>query len=108
MCCGRVSVCHKPVLYRNDWTNPDGFGHEGFLPPIPHCVIGPKEIWVSPKLGYFPLGLCSKFDLENFATVNRSRCKQHSSSTTVKFVDDTYTTIDESWPFTTSRSTTTL
>ena len=46
---------------------------------------------------------------ENFATARRSRCQQHSSSSssTVEFVDDTYTTIDESWLFTTSQSTVT-
>jgi len=35
----RLSVCHKPVLYRNDWTNRAGFWHGGFLPPVPLCVI---------------------------------------------------------------------
>ena len=24
----RLSVCHTPVLYRNDWTERAGFGHE--------------------------------------------------------------------------------
>jgi len=50
-------------------------------------------------------------DLENFATTSRSPCQQNSSSsssTTVELVDDTYTTIDESWLFTASRSTVTL
>jgi len=46
-------------------------------------------------------------DLDNFAAASRSRCRQNSSSSTVEFVDDTYTTIDESWLFTTSRSTVT-
>jgi len=35
----RPSVCHKPVLYRNDWTNRAGFRHGSFFPSIPHCVI---------------------------------------------------------------------
>jgi len=35
-----LSVRHKPVLYRSDWTNRAGIWHEGFLLPIPpHCVI---------------------------------------------------------------------
>jgi len=34
----RPSVCHKPVLYGNDWTNQLVWGG-GFLPPIPDCVI---------------------------------------------------------------------
>ena len=35
----RPSVRHKPVLYRNDWTDQGGFWHGGFVSPIPHCVI---------------------------------------------------------------------
>jgi len=67
-----------------------------------------REIWVSPK-GYFLLGpLPQTPDLENFATASRSRCQQNSSSSTVELVDDTYTTIEESWQLTTSRSTVTL
>jgi len=68
-----------------------------------------KEIWVSPKIRTLSSeSLSQTSDLENFATASRSRCQQHSSSsTTVEFVD-TYTTIDESWLFTTSRSTVTL
>ena len=50
--------------------------------------------------------------VENFAVTIRSRCHQldrrQSSSPTVEFVDDTYTTIDESWLFATRRSTVTL
>jgi len=86
-----LSVCHKPVLYRNDCTNSAGF------PPIPHSVV--RNFGYLQKLGYFPLGLCPKLRTwENFATASRSRCQQHSSSSssTVEFVDDTYTTIDQS------------
>jgi len=86
----RPSVRHKPVLYRNDWTKRVGFWHEGFLPPTPHRVI--RKFGYLQKLGYFPLGLCPKL---------------LKSSSTVEFVDDTYTTVDESWLFTTSRSTVT-
>ena len=32
-------VRHKPVLYRNDWTNLASFGHGCFLPPILRCVL---------------------------------------------------------------------
>jgi len=69
-----------------------------------------KEIWVSPKIKVLGFGTLSRTsDLENFATASRSRCQQHSSSSsTVELVDDTYTTVDESWLFTTSRSTATL
>ena len=69
-----------------------------------------KEMWVSPKITVLPRGTLSQtLDLENFATASRSRCQQHSSSSsTVEFVDDTYTTIDESWLFSTSRSIVTL
>ena len=69
-----------------------------------------KEMWVSPKITVLPCGTLSQtLDLDNFATASRSRCQQHSSSSsTVEFVDDTYTTIDESWLFSTSRSIVTL
>ena len=59
-----------------------------------------KEIWVSPKIRVLPsVTLSQTPDLENFATASGSRCQQNSSSSsssTVEFVDDTYTTIDES------------
>ena len=54
-----------------------------------------KEIWVYPKMrvGLFSYGTLSQTpDLENFATA--SRCQQAR-----RRVDDTYTTIDESWLF---------
>jgi len=83
------------------------FWHGDFLPPIPHCY---KEIWVSPKIRALSTGTLSQTpDLENVAAARRSRCQQHSlSSSTVESVDDTYTTINESWLFTTNRSTVTL
>jgi len=104
-----LPVCHEPVLYRNDWTNRASFWHGGFLLSIRCCVI--RKYAYLQKSGYFPLGLFPELrTLENFATASRSRCQQHSSSSssTVEFVDDTCTTIDESWLFTTSRSTVTL
>jgi len=78
-----------------------------FFPPI---SLWYKEMWVSPKITVLPCGTLSQtLDLENFATASRSRCQQHSSSSsTVEFVDDTYSTIDESWLFSTSRSIVTL
>ena len=74
-----------------------GFLQGGFLSPVPH--------WVVRKYGH----LSRTPGFQNFATVSRSRCQQHSSSSssTVELVDDTYTTIDESWLFTTKRSTVT-
>jgi len=71
--------------------------HGDFLSHIP----------LSPKIRALPSGTLSQtLDLENFATASRSRCQRNSSSSTVEFVDDTYTTIDkESWLSTTSRST---
>jgi len=87
------------------------FWHGVFLPRIPHshCVI--RKYGYLQKLGYFPLGLRPKlWTLKKFATASRSRCQQHSSSSSsmVELVDDIYTTVDESWLFTTSRSTVTL
>ena len=65
------------------------------------------EMWVSPKITVRPCGTLSQTpDLENFATPSRSRCQQNlSSSSTVELVDDTYTTIDESWLFKPTAST---
>jgi len=102
------SVRHKPVLYRNDRTNRAGFGME--LPSTYHTLCY-EEIWVSPKIRVLLSGtLFQTPDLENFATSSRSSCEHNSSSSssTVELVDDTYTTIDESRLFTTSRSTVTV
>ena len=54
----RLSVCYKPVLYRNGWTNRAGYWHGGFLPSIPHCVI--RKFGYLQKLWYFPLELFPK------------------------------------------------
>jgi len=65
----------------------------------------------SPKIRVLPSGTCAQTPhLENFATASPSCCQQNlsSSSSTVEFVDDTYTPIDESWLINTSRSTVTL
>jgi len=58
--CRRVSVCpsvcHKPVLFGNDWTNRADFWRGGFLQPIPHCIIRKfryLENWILP-LELFP------------------------------------------------------
>jgi len=68
------------------------FWHGGFLSPIPHCVIRTFVV-----LRLLPSGTLSQTpDLENFATASRSRCQQNSSSSTVEFVDDTYTIIYKS------------
>jgi len=85
------------------------FWHGGFIPSIPHCVV--RKFGRPQKLGYFPLELCPELQTqENFATASRSRCQQHSSSSssTVELVDDTHTTVDESWLLSASRSTVTL
>ena len=54
-----LAVCHKPVLYRNVWTNRDGFWHGGFFLPIPHYVT--RKYRYLRKLAYFPLRLRSRF-----------------------------------------------
>ena len=103
------SVRHKPALYRNHWTNRAAFWQEDFFSPVPHCVI--RNFEHLQKLRYFPLGTLSETpDLQKFRSASRSRCQQNSSSSssTVELVDDTCTTVDESWLFTTSRSTVTL
>jgi len=50
-CVVRPSICHKPVLYRNDWTNQAAIWHRGLLPPVPHCVL--CRFGYLQKLGYF-------------------------------------------------------
>jgi len=90
------SVCHKPVLQRNDRRVELSLAWD-FLPPILHCVI--KIVGYLQKAWYFP-GLRG-----NFATTSQSCCQQNSS--TVELVDHT-TTVDASWLFTAHRSTVTL
>jgi len=60
--------------------------------PSTNPALRCTEIWVSPKIRVFPSGTLSLTpDFENFATTSRSRCQQHSpSSSTVELVDDTY------------------
>ena len=78
----RLSVRHRPVLYRNDriWQ-------EGFFSPIPHCVI--REFGYLQKLRYFPLELRSKLRTRKFrlgesialsVTRRRRRCRRRRSS----------------------------
>jgi len=56
VCPSVLFVRHKPVLYRNHWTNRAGFWHGSFFPLIPHRV---KGIWVSPKIRVLPSGTLS-------------------------------------------------
>jgi len=61
------------------------------------------------KIGYFLWNFVPNSGQRIFATASRSGCQQNSSSSsTVELVDDTYTTVDESWLLTTSRLTVTL
>ena len=73
--------------------------------PSTYRTLCYKELSVPPKIRILPSGTLSQTsDLENCATASRSRCQQNSSSSssTVEFVGDTNTTIDESWLFTTT------
>jgi len=76
--------------------------------PSTYPTLSYEKILVSPRIGVLPSGTLSEtLNLENFATASRSHCQQNlssSSSSTVELVDDTYTTVDESWLFSTSRS----
>jgi len=78
--------------------------------PFTYPTVCFKEFGYLQKLGYFPLEHCPKLRTSTMDAASRSRCQQNSSSSSsmVEFVDDTYTTIDESWMFTTSRSSVTL
>ena len=66
--CVCPSVClfvrHKPVMYRNNWTNRADFWHRAFLPPDPHCAI--RKYGYPKKLGYFSLELVPNFGLRKF------------------------------------------
>ena len=76
----RPSVRHKPVLYRNHWTNRTGFWQGGFLRPIPHCVI--RKYGCPQKLGYFPPGPCPKLRTsppQVDRVVNKTRRRRRSS-----------------------------
>jgi len=48
-----LSVRHKPVLYRNNWSNLAGFWHGGFF-TYPTLFL--KEIRVPPKISILPSG----------------------------------------------------
>ena len=72
--------------------------------PVPHCAI--RKFGISSKKGYFPLVLYRNSGLRKFATASRSCCQQNLS--TVELIDETYTTVDALWLFTTRRSTVTL
>ena len=48
---------HKPVFYRNGWTNQAGIGHGGFLPPILYYVV--RKIQVAPKIRVILSGILS-------------------------------------------------
>ena len=50
--CFRPSVCHKPLLCRNDWTNQAGFlawGRLSTRPILPHVI---RKYGYLQKLGY--------------------------------------------------------
>ena len=103
--CVCPSVCHKPVLYQKRLDESSCFSF-GTYPTPCH-----EEISVSPKIRVlYAETLSHTPDLENFSVAaSRSRCEpDSSSSSTVELVDDTCTSVDESWLFTTSRSTVTL
>jgi len=48
-----LSVCHKSVFYRNEWTESSNFWHGGFFRPVLHCVL--RKFRYLQKCGYFPL-----------------------------------------------------
>jgi len=82
--CVRLSVCHKPVLYQNDWTNRASLWHRGFLPPVPHRVV--RKYGYLQKLGFFPLRLCPKLRTSKISprqldrVVNKTRRRRRRSS----------------------------
>ena len=93
--CVRLSVCLSQAgMYRNDWTN-----RAGFI----------RKFRYLQKSGHFPLGLCPKLRTFLF---RHGKSIALSTKLVVVIVncrvgDNTYTTVDELWLFT-SRSTVTL
>ena len=49
-----MSVCHKSVFRRNDWTDRAGFGMEA--PVHICCTMCHKEIQISTKIRVLPFG----------------------------------------------------
>ena len=82
-----LSVCHKPVLCRNDRTNLAAIWLGGFLPHIPHCVL--RKFGYLRKYGYFPLELCLKIWTLKLFRHGQSIALSTNSST-VELVDDIY------------------
>jgi len=76
-----LSVCHKPVLYRNCWRDQDRFWQA--TPDSLHCVL--KKFTyrlISKYLGYFPVELCPKLWTDKIwpRQVHRRRVRQTSDS----------------------------
>jgi len=83
-------------------TTGAGFWCGGFLAVVSDCLVR-KFGYLQEVRVLFSGTLSQTLDLENFAMASQSHCRQNSS--TVELVDDTCTTVDESWLFTTRRST---
>jgi len=107
-----LSVCHKPALYRNEWTNRASFWHAGFISPIPRCDL--RRFLYFQKLGYFLWNFVPNSGLGKF---RHGKSIALSTKLVIVVVDGrvwmlttlgAYTTTDESWLFTTSRSTVTI
>ena len=76
-----MSVCHKSVFRRNDWTDRAGFGMEA--PVHICCTMCYKEIQISTKIRVLPSG--SLFKTPDFRTFRHgtsivATCCQHSST----------------------------
>jgi len=101
----RPSVRHKPVLYRNDWTNQTGTWHGGFLPSLLYYVVR--------KFGFLKnRGTCTFFwnFIPNSGLIkfrHESRLVDHVVKKTSRRSSllTTLATVDASWLFTTRPST---
>ena len=95
----RPFVCLSQVGIVSKRLNRAGFCYGGFLRPVPHCVM--RKFGYLQNKGTSLWNLSQTPDLENFATASQQRCQQKSSSSSMIEFVDTYTTVDESWLFTT-------
>jgi len=104
--CVCLSVHHKPVLYRNDWTNWAGICHGGGVPFTHPTLL--YWIWVIPKIRVLFSGtLYQTSDLENFGAASQLHCPQTVVVGGGACWRHLYT-VGESWLFTTSPSAVTV
>jgi len=101
--CVCPSICHKPLLYRNDYKNRTGFSTKAILYPSYTVFQGKSGISknkVTSLWNFVPNSIWKILPRQVDHVVNKNR--RRSSLLTIP------TTVDASWLFTTRRLTVTL